>query len=172
MKFRNLYSDPVRIVSESGSPDAVKTGWIRKDGEWKHVVKETYSIYELIQSSRDSVDLQRIVERYENGDSTALNRVQGSYFDLVNLPKNYSELFEAVNICNDTFDKLPIELKSKYHNSAHYFWSKVGTKELDDDINAFRSGIYNRAQKLDPQPLNTARDIERVMPVSTDNIKE
>lgn len=157
--YDGLHADYISF-SPAGSPDYLDTGWIRKDGEWKHVVRETYSLYEKIQAARDSVDLAKIFERYQNGDSSALNQIQGSYFNAVELPQSYSELFDVYQNCIDVFDRMPLEIREKYRNSPSYFWSKVGTKQLDDDINVVRNAIYKRNAMVDPSPSNTVAEVK------------
>lgn len=46
----------------------------------------------LINSYKDECDFNRIVERYQNGDISALARVQGLYTDLSGYPDNSTDL--------------------------------------------------------------------------------
>lgn len=164
-KFRTIYDvkQYKRCTAPVGSPIHVESGWIIDDGEYKFVAKRTYNLYEKIQAARDSCDLKAILARYEAGDNTALDRVQGTYFDLVNLPHNYTELYNAVQKCNDVYESMPIEIKNKYRNNAAYFWSKVGSKEFDQDIADYRTQIYNSRALVDPKPSVTAEEIKKVI---------
>lgn len=46
----------------------------------------------LINSYKDECDFNRIVERYQNGDLSALARVQGLYTDISGYPDNSTDL--------------------------------------------------------------------------------
>lgn len=67
--------------SPSGVPHLVPTG--------------TYDLYEVIQSFRDECDLGKIFQRYANGDVMALNKCQGVYADISDMPQ---DIFAAANL--------------------------------------------------------------------------
>ena len=46
------------------------------------------NLYDFIQSHRDSVDLHKILDRFQSGDVGALSRVQGSFGDFSQFPQN------------------------------------------------------------------------------------
>lgn len=157
--WRNKYNseDYRREVSPVGSPMAVKTGWtVDKSGDQKFVVKSTFNLYERIQAARDSVDLQALLKRYEAGDNTALDRVQATYFDLVDMPTNYAEMYQAIQNCNDIFAGLPVDIKEAYNNNPAKFWADSGTSKFDNVINAYRSDILRSHAMLDEKPMQTA----------------
>lgn len=164
-KFRSAYDEDqyTRYIAPTGSRIHEEKGWIIEDGEYQHVTKKTYNLYEKIQAARDSCDLKAILARYEAGDESALDRIQGSYFDLVSLPKNYTELYNVVSTCNETFEKMPIELKNKYRNSPAYFWSKVGTKQFDADFQEVRDKVFMRKGMADPNPMLSADQIKSIV---------
>lgn len=67
--------------SPQGVPHLVPTG--------------TYDLYEVIQSFRDECDLGKIFQRYANGDVMALNKRQGVYADISEMPQ---DIFAAANL--------------------------------------------------------------------------
>lgn len=67
--------------SPQGVPHLVPTG--------------TYDLYEVIQSFRDECDLGKIFQRYANGDVMALNKRQGVYADISDMPQ---DIFAAANL--------------------------------------------------------------------------
>ena len=103
MEFKNRYVRKGLTKHESpvGSDFMEVTGWTFKDGEYVHTVKKVTNMFEKIQAARDSVDLHKIMERYEDMGESALDRVQGMYIDTVDLPRNYAELYDAVSKAND-----------------------------------------------------------------------
>lgn len=67
--------------SPQGVPHLVPTG--------------TYDLYEVIQSFRDECDLGKIFQRYANGDVMALNKRQGVYLDISEMPQ---DIFAAAHL--------------------------------------------------------------------------
>lgn len=67
--------------SPQGVPHLVPTG--------------TYDLYDVIQSFRDECDLGKIFQRYANGDVMALNKRQGVYADISEMPQ---DIFAATNL--------------------------------------------------------------------------
>lgn len=163
MKFKdtlnrkNLY----KHTSPSGSPIQGILKWrFNEDGDFVRVLTEKRNLYDEIQAARDSVDLQRMLERYESGDETALNKVQGMYIDTKDMPKNYHELYASISLHNEVFDSMPVEIKEKYHNSPAEYWKAFGTKEFDETLNAFRAEVYAKYGMADDNPVNTSGEIE------------
>lgn len=158
MSFKNRYSRKYLTKHESpvGSEFMEVTGWTYEDGEYKHVVKKVTNLYEKIQAARDSVDLHKIMERYEDEGQSALDRVQGMYLDTVDLPKNYAQLYDAVSKANDTFDALPATIKDKFNNNAATFWKNYGRETFDDIVNEYRTEVFSRYGMEDFSPVNTS----------------
>lgn len=73
--------------SPQGVPHLVPTG--------------TYDLYEVIQSFRDECDLGKIFQRYANGDVMALNKRQGVYADISDMPQ---DIFAAANLLDRVED--------------------------------------------------------------------
>lgn len=95
------------------------------------------------------------MQRYEDGDSTALNKVQGMYIDSVDLPKNYAELYDAVSKADLVFEQMPATIKSKFNNNAAEFWKNYGKDEFDDLLNSYREETFNRYGLTDNNPVKT-----------------
>lgn len=85
--------------SPQGVPHLVPTG--------------TYDLYEVIQSFRDECDLGKIFQRYANGDVMALNKRQGVYVDISEMPQ---DIFAAANLLQrveDIYDGLSEDLRAR-----------------------------------------------------------
>lgn len=85
--------------SPQGVPHLVPTG--------------TYDLYEVIQSFRDECDLGKIFQRYANGDVMALNKCQGVYADVSEMPQ---DIFAAANLLERVeaiYDGLPEHLRAR-----------------------------------------------------------
>lgn len=85
--------------SSQGVPHLVPTG--------------TYDLYEVIQSFREECDLGKIFQRYANGDVMALNKRQGVYVDISEMPQ---DVFAAANLLERVeliYDGLSEDLRSR-----------------------------------------------------------
>lgn len=93
---------------------------VRDDGSLHlHQVGKTDS-YAMIQSFKDSVDINVILQRYANGDESALARRQALYFDASDIPDTYVGMINRLNQARLYFDSLPTDEKEKFDNS----WEK------------------------------------------------
>lgn len=158
--FKNKYDRVglIEVTSPTGDGIRIKRGWIYEDGELVYKDKGLTNVYEEIQASKDSVDIHAIMQRYENGDATALDRVQGMYIDTIDLPKNYAQLYDAVSKADMVFDAMPAEIKQKYNNNAATFWKNYGAEEFDNIINNYRKETLARYGMDDLTPIKTVSD--------------
>lgn len=92
--------------SPQGVPHLVPTG--------------TYDLYEVIQSFRDECDLGKIFQRYANGDVMALNKRQGVYADISQMPQ---DIFAASNLLERVeaiYDGLSQDLRARVGSFADF----------------------------------------------------
>lgn len=129
MFFKTQYSDNVpKLRSNPGSPFMDEYGYkYSKDGSKELVVIGQTDVHSRIQVDKDSCDINLIVKRFVQGDTSALDKVKGFYADTTDFPENYAELLQRVNDCNVMFERLPIEVKEKFNNSSDEFWSSFGS---------------------------------------------
>lgn len=74
-------------------------------------------LYSYIQSHKESVDIHVLLDRFVNGETDVLSRMQGFYADVSDMPKTYAEVLNAVIIGEETFSRLPVEVKQRFNNS-------------------------------------------------------
>lgn len=94
---------------------------LKEDGE--------HDLYADIQSHVASTDLNMILERYFSGDPTALNRVQGTYMDVTQVPDNYHEAMAMIDNARKDFAQLPPEIKERFNNDANQWIAALGTAD-------------------------------------------
>ena len=94
----------------------------------------TINIYDEIQSHRQSVELSTLLQRYAQGDVTALNQIGGVYADVSDMPSTYAELFNRVRDAENSFNALPEDVRSLFDNSPVSFWQSIGTPEFASKI--------------------------------------
>lgn len=174
--YKDIYNrkDLLHHISPSGNGFRIKRGWMYEDGEMIYKEKGITNVYEEIQSYKDQVDIHNIMKRFENGDESALDKVQGMYIDTVDLPKNYAQLYDAISKTNTIFESMPAEIKAAYNNDAAKFWKEYGTETFDAVINNYRAGEFARYGMVDDKPVDSVADVKAKTVESevTDNVEK
>lgn len=104
------------MVDLSGVHEFVQTGQI--------------DTYEQIQSHRDSVDIHKLLERFANGDQSALNQKKPMFGDFTEMPKTMAEFQQTVLEAEKLFDSLPAEKKALFNHSISEFVAAFGTEKF------------------------------------------
>lgn len=89
-------------------------------------------LQDYIQSFADECDVNRIVQRYANGDTTVLQRVQGMYTDVAGVPTDLTTAFETVNAARAYYETLP-EAARREFGSLGKFLDSIVTLPSDED---------------------------------------
>lgn len=103
-------------------------------------------IYALIQQDLESTKIENILHKLAVGDLSVLRQAQLTYVDENDFPKS---LMEAQNIIIKTkqeFDKLPLEVKKLFNNSAEQYVSEMGTKDFIDKLSPFNEEIKKKQE--------------------------
>lgn len=124
----NIYScagSPVRtvyepVLNDDGSIDLVAAGVENTDEE--------------IQSYAESCDLNIILAKYLNGDTSVLNRYSPMFGDFTNMPKTYAEALQKKIDAERMFSELPIEVRKKFDNDINKFYVQAGTEEWFENL--------------------------------------
>lgn len=86
------------------------------------------NLYEFIQSFKDSVDLHKIMDRFNAGDTAALQKVQGMFGDFSQMPQTYAGLLNHMIEAEQTFMSLPLETREKFGQSFHVWLAQAGSE--------------------------------------------
>lgn len=116
--------------------EKMRQTWREKiDDEGKVVLVEDdyFDQDEMIQSYEESVNVNKIIERYMAGDDSALDRAKAFYADVSKMPKNMAQVLDLNNRAMNAFKQLPIELQEMYGYS--YMEFLANPQILDDYIN-------------------------------------
>lgn len=89
-------------------------------------------LYEYIQSFAESCDINTIMARYNAGDTDVLQRVQGFYFDVADMPDNMPEILNKLNHAENEFNKMPADFKEKYGNDFARFICTFDPSQLSE----------------------------------------
>lgn len=119
--------------SPQGVPHLVPTG--------------TYDLYDVIQSFRDECDLGKIFQRYANGDVMALNKRQGVFADISDMPQ---DIFAAANLLE--------RVEAIYNGFSADLRARVGSFEdfLSDPLSVFSDHPASDAGSAESVPADPA----------------
>lgn len=90
------------------------------------------NVYEKIQSSRESCEIQTILRRAAEGDMGVLNMVNAQYLDITGAPTSLAQAQQFVIRVNNEFEKLPKEMKAKFNYNAQEYVAEYGTETWAD----------------------------------------
>lgn len=102
---------------------------------------------DFINSFADETDINVIVAKFLNGDTSVINDAVGQFGDFRNCPTTYAEMFDRIQKCENLFNSMPIEVKEKFDFSYEKFWSEFGSNYFED---VFRE--YNTSSEPVPSP--------------------
>lgn len=144
-KFKTQYHDRQRCFANKGERmHKLYGGVFDEQGRLILEEKGEESIYDYIQSFKDSVDIHVIMKRFVNGETDVLSKVQGFYGDFTGLPTNYAQLLNTVNQGKEFFDSLPVETRALFGHSFNEFMTCLSDGTLMDRI--------GHPSSADPEP--------------------
>lgn len=128
--FDNRYREHVRFHSEVGDPVKILySPEFDKNGVMTLKESGRENLYDFIQSHKDSVDIHKIMQRFEEGDVNALSKVQGQFGDFSQFPKTYAEMLNQVIEGENAFNGLPLEVREKFGFSFQQWLASAGSDE-------------------------------------------
>lgn len=143
MKWQTKYRDVERFHTCVGSPESpVYSPKVNEDGTIDLIQTGVINIYDEIQSHADSCDINEIMKRFELGDTSVLERVNGFYGDFLDSPKTLAQVYQLMLDSRNEFDKLPTEVKNAFNNNPDEFICSLGSEKYYDVMNRFsKSGV-------------------------------
>lgn len=135
-RFRTQYEPREPVYQPSGDPIKVLYSPRYDDrGVLDLVETGQEDLYAYIQSHKESTDIHVLLDRYANGETDVLQRMQGFYGDITSMPKTYAEVLNAVIAGEEAFSRLPVDVKQRFDNSF-----AVWLAAMDKDDFAERMG--------------------------------
>lgn len=144
LTFSHQYRPKERHLTNPGSGEKILYT-AEYDSKGRLVLRESgkEDLYGYIQSHRDSVDIHVLLKRYQNGELDVMERTQGFYADVSDIPDTFAGILNVVRKGEEVFAKLPAEERSRYNNSFSEWLAN-----FDDRLRSFASGD---AGDVDPQ---------------------
>lgn len=99
------------------------------------------NVYEMIQMDYEQTKIENILHNALMGDFSALKARDGSYVDATTMPKNLMDAQNLVIRMKTEFDKMPVEVKEKFNNSADQYVEMMGTKEFNDIMSPYNEKV-------------------------------
>nr|CDL65927.1 unnamed protein product [uncultured bacterium] len=99
------------------------------DGAIDLVENGKKNLYDEIQSHKDSVDLNLLLQRFNNGEVDVLSRMQGTYADLSNMPKTYADMLNLIKKGEADFLSLPVDVRAKFDHSFEKWLVTFGSQD-------------------------------------------
>lgn len=131
--FDTVYRKPVRFLTSPGESYLV-TYQLKVDDDGVRELKPVGKIdtYSRIQSYKESTDINVILQRFVNGDQSALSKVQGVYGDFTNMPTTLAELSQRVLDAENLFNSLPLSVRSEFNFSPSEFFASIGSDRFNE----------------------------------------
>lgn len=121
-RFMTQYDARDRIKSNPGNPlKQLYAGSYNERGQVELKEDGTEDLYAFIQSFAESTDIHSILRRYQNGEVDVLEKIQGFYGDITEMPKTYAEALQSIADSEKVFMSLPVEVRAKFGHSFSQF---------------------------------------------------
>lgn len=144
--FKTQYDVRDRIKSNPGNPlKQLYAGSYNERGQVELKEDGTEDLYAYIQSFAESTDIHSILRRFENGEVDVLEKVQGFYGDITEMPRTYAEALQRIADSEKVFMSLPVDVRAKFNHSFSEFLSASQDADFLDRI-----GLKPEEQ---PEPL-------------------
>ena len=127
----------LRISKETGRQELVKTG--------------TTDIYEKIQAAKEGTLIYNIIERFQNGDITALNKNKLCYGDTTIVPKTLAGMKQALIDAENNFNKLPLEVRKEFNHNVNEYLNAIDNGSINSRLEKF--GV-----KQEPTQVETTQE--------------
>lgn len=82
--------------------------------------------YAKIQEDLESTKIENILQRARMGDPEALNRIEGQYLDLTEMPDNFRDAQNKILKMKSDFEKLPLDIRRQFDFSPEKYVSEIG----------------------------------------------
>lgn len=154
MKWLTQFDARDRVQSHPGNPiKQLYNGSYNERGQVELKEDGTEDIYAYIQSFAESTDIHAILRRYQNGEVDVLEKVQGFYGDITEMPRTYAEALQRIADSEKVFMSLPVDVRAKFGHSFSEFLSASQDSDFLD-----RLGVKSEAQPEPVPPVPTPKE--------------
>lgn len=130
--MRNLNQSYDVVITGSRPGDRLKPvykGSYAPDGSVRLTKVDEIDLQAEIQSHLYETDMQYIMSRLLNGDTSVLNNQSPLFGDFTTFPKSYAECIQRVIDAENMFAQLPQEVRDQFGNDWAKWLSQTGTEK-------------------------------------------
>lgn len=159
--FKTQYDARDRIKSNPGNPiKQLYSGSYNDRGQLELKEDGTEDLYAFIQSFAESTDIHSILKRYQNGEVDVLEKVQGFYGDVTEMPKTYAEALQRIADSEKVFMSLPVDVRAKF---GHSFSQFLAASQDDDFLDRLGVKPIEQAANMSPVPDDSQATTKEVV---------
>lgn len=135
MEFATQYTQRKRVTTNPGNPvKKLYSGFYNSFGQVELREDGEENIYDFIQSFAESTDIHAILRRFENGECDVLEKVQGFYGDITEMPRTYAEALQRIADSERMFNSLPVDVRARFGHSFTQFLSSSAEADFLDKL--------------------------------------
>ena len=155
MKYYTNQNLPPRIDTPTGSKkEAVYELKVDNKGiERLEKTNQFTNVYERTQACLEETKIENIIRRHMQGDETALNlnslKEKAKVYDLTNYPKTLMEMQNILIEAEQTFDKLPIEVKKEFNQNYREYIVAMSDGTFEDKYKKAMKSKGNKGQRVE-----------------------
>lgn len=130
--MRNLNQSYDVVITGSNAGDKMKPvfkGSYAPDGSVRLTKVDEIDLQAEIQSHLYETDMQYIMSRLINGDTSVLNNQSPAFGDFTTFPKSYAECIQRVIDAENMFAQLPQDVRDQFGNDWAKWLSQTGTEK-------------------------------------------
>lgn len=123
-------SDPNKFFTCEGEEYKIEySPHVMPDGTIELEVSGRINIKEYINSQREQTDMSYIMKQIALGNTAVLNESAGMYGDFTGMPKSYAEALQLRIDAENSFYKLPVDVRNKFENDFNRYFATAGSDE-------------------------------------------
>lgn len=112
---------------------------IDKDGKVHIVETGKTNLYEKIQACKDDTLIYNILDRFVAGDVSVLQKNQGVYADITEMPKTLAEAQQSLITAENYFNSLPLDVRAEFNHSFSEFLASASAGKLAERHSYFKT---------------------------------
>lgn len=150
--IKGLFDRP-RVISNAGSGfrDTYGFKYVTDKNTGRKVKRFTITgrenVYDEIQASKESVDLEVLLQKYATGQASS--NIPVFYGDMTKMPKNIYEHARMIDEAQAEFFKLPIEVRKEFNNDFDKFIATFGSPQFNDIFSKYGAETSTEDIKTD-----------------------
>lgn len=145
-KFATVFDEHQHYYTNAGSPEAPEYVLrVNENGCQELALTGYTNLYDEIQSHADSVDIHKILERFQNGEVVDFNARPSIYADITEMPKTFAEFYQRMIDCENYFNTLPNEIKEAFNFNCGEFIASIGTDKFTE---VFNKDVVNNVEEV------------------------